>query len=190
MATYQPECYENGPYGGLITTSRVFTARENSRCERCGRTVFPGECAQYVNNRFGHSIESIRYSDGICTLECSNGREVRYSEEYLRYGREAPYPPVKKEKKVSIESSIKAAEEALASLKEKKEKIDAWGKDSDYPNSSVILYQDASGYKRVVVKQSADVWVLGAQRRTWVDLVEGTLLDAVEVWFATEWERM
>ncbi len=182
--------YDCVNYGDLIQTSRVFTAKEYSICGRCGERVHAGSSAQYVNSQFGHVVASIRYCGGIYSIWCDNGRETRYSEAYLRNGCIEVPKPAKKEKKVSIETSIKLAEETLASLKEKKEKIDAWGKDSDYPNSSVILYQDASGYKRVVVKQSADVWVLGAQRRTWVDLVEGTLLDCSEVWFATEWERM
>ena len=190
MATFDCAPYGHHPYGYLFKPSRTFTARGHDCCERCGTTVYPGQSAQYVNNKFGHAIDSISYCNGIYTLRCINGGSVHYSEAYLMGGCIDVPTPVKKEKKMSIEACIKLAEETLASLREKKEKIDAWGKDSDYPNASVILYQDSSGYKRTAVKQSADVWAVGAQRYTWANLVENILLDCSEVWFATEWERM
>jgi hypothetical protein len=146
----------------------VFPARFTGRCKRCTVLINQDDDAQMINGLFGHPFQ------------------------------QCPIPAPEKEKSVSeIRDLISSSERRLMELYVERDTIESWGKDSDYPNETVLFFKQAwSGslqYDYVAVKIRANTWYLTGKWSNamgFEKLVRDHLSKAVEVWMVTAWEKV
>jgi hypothetical protein len=162
-------------------TSGVFPANYDGRCNDCGGVIRRGEKVQYLYNQFGHPIggEIAGTLYRICTRQM---RDIS-----LNCGGSV----------TDINVRVRAAETALSELYARQEAIKKFGKDTEYPDGAVILSRALGSYWRAAVKVSGNCWHYSGNSSTgyrpslpFDRLVEEYLVDATEVWFGTNWDRL
>jgi hypothetical protein len=106
--------------------------------------------------------------------------------------------PTEKETTVSeIKSVISATERRLGELYAERDAQESWGKDSDYPNETVLWFKQAYNgshqYDYTAAKIRPNTWYLTGKWSVAMgfdQLVREHLMKADEVWIVSAWEKI
>lgn len=163
--------------------SRVFRASYAGRCASCNEIIYANQNAQFINGAFGHPITHIvrTASTERYARSCSHCPEPYHQTVTL----EVP--------SVSVTDEIRRAEQQLAVLYARQEKMEKFGKDEDYSIGVVISWKpEGSGYWGAAIKIGPNCWKCTAMGYTvtFGRLVEDYLVPAKEVWWNSEMERL